>query len=494
MYNLVLYVLRFLIIAALILSFFGVISYTWWHLLVNLVLLILFCLLSNLLFAKVLRVKTNYESQYITAEILALIVGPLNPITDWWILAAVSFLAMASKYIFVYKKQHIFNPAGFGVLASALLLEQGASWWVGNMYTMPLVLIGGFLIARKLRWFHLLLSFFISYFAALIISLTLQGLDTNTILLAIKNLVVNSPLLFFATIMLVEPITAPKGKNWRIVYGALVALFNVGLQYFWPNYGYSIETGLLLGNLVSFAISPKTFRQTLLFIEKKQESKDTYSFWFEPYKRFAFVPGQFMEWTLAHPKQDSRGLRRFFSISSSPTESRIRLITRFYQKPSTYKQALMNMAPGDEIVVSGLEGDFVLDQKNNKHAFIAGGVGIAPFLSIMKEMVDKKIHKDIILFYSSKTVADIAFQDLTIQAEKFGVKTLNVVTEPDEKWDGLKGFITPEMIKNSVPDWNERMFYVSGPEPMVMNYEQMLSQMGLPAHQIKRDYFPGYQA
>lgn len=493
MYQAMLWVLRVLIAAAVILSFFGVLTYVWWHILVSMVLFLVFCWAANQLFGKIFGVKPNYESQYITAEILTLIVGPLDPFQGWWVIFLISFLAMASKYILVYNKRHIFNPAAFGVLASALLIEQGASWWIGGWYMLPFVVLGGLFVARKLRWFHLIISFMVTYMAALTISLLLQGTNLAMLWVVLQSTLAYSSVIFFATVMLVEPLTAPRTKNLRIVYGAIVAVVMVVLPIMFPTYGYSIETSLLIGNLLAFALTARHGRHILKFREKMQEAKDTYSLWFEPTESFDFIPGQYLEWTLSHPKNDSRGVRRFFSIASSPTEKRIRLVTKTNPKLSTFKQALLAMKNGDEITVSSLEGEFTLPKNEDKLVFIAGGVGITPFLSMLQYLLDKNITRDIVLYYANKTADEIGFKNLFEEAKRVGVKTVYVVTEnPPQGWAGETGFITPEMIQKLTPDWKGRTFYVSGPEPMVMAYEKMLAKMNLPRRQIKRDYFPGY--
>lgn len=492
MYQAILWILRILIAVSVILSFFGVLDYVWWHILVDMVLFLVFCWASNQLFGKIFGVRPNYESQYITAEILTLVVGPLNPLTGWPVIFLISFLAMASKYLLVYNKRHIFNPAAFGVLASALLIEQGASWWVGGKYMLPFVILGGLFVARKLRWFHLILSFLATYIAALATSLLMQGAQLATVWTALHSTLLYSGAIFFATVMLIEPLTAPRSKNRRIGYGIIVAIVMVVLPILFPTYGYSIETSLLIGNLLVFTLSARNGRQTLKLLKKVEEAKDTHSLWFEPAKKFDFTAGQFVEWTLPHAKNDSRGIRRFFTIASSPTESNIRLVTKSNPKLSTFKQALFNMKPGDEITIYSLEGEFVLPKNNAKLIFIAGGVGITPFLSIIKYLVDTKSKKDVVLFFANKTPDEIVFQNLFDEAKQFGLKTVLISTEPTAGWTGPTGFITPELVKKEAPDWKERLYYISGPEAMVMAYEKMLRQMSIPRKQIKRDYFPGY--
>ena len=495
MYQTILYVMRTLLGVSIVLSLLGYIDYPWWHIASNFLLFTTFCLASNFLFSKIVGVKPNYESQYITAEILTLIVGPLNPLTGWWIILLISFLAMASKYIFVYNKKHIFNPAAFGVLGSALLVEQGASWWVGGQYMLPFVVLGGLFVAQKLKWFHLVFSFLLTYILALAVSLLVQGQAITVLWPAIQSTVLYSAVIFFATVMLVEPLTAPRTRKHRMIYGAGIAVLMVTLPVFYPTYGYSIETALLIGNIGAVMFSLNSGRQILKLVKKELVAKDTYALWFEPLKPIKFIAGQFLEWTLVHPKNDSRGVRRFFTIASSPTEKFLRLITKTNPKPSTYKQALLNMNTGDEIVASSLEGEFVLPDKENKFVFIAGGVGITPFLSFIKYLVDKNIHKDMVLMYANKTVEEIAFKDEFKAAKQVGLKTIYVVSENAPKdWTGRTGFITADMITQDIPDYKGRMFFISGPEPMVMAFEKMLAQMGLPKNRTRRDYFPGYQA
>ena len=81
---------------------------------------------------------------------------------------------------------------------------------------------------------------------------------------------------------------------------------------------------------------------------------------FETNQKMDFTPGQYLEWTLEHPDEDSRGIRRYFTIASSPTEDTFRIGIKFYPHPSTFKQALLGMKEGSSMVASGLSGDFVL--------------------------------------------------------------------------------------------------------------------------------------
>lgn len=483
MYQLMLYFLRVLIGAAIALSLLNILPFTWWHIAGNLAILIIACVTFNKLFSKLFKVKPNYESQYISAEILTLIVGPLNPLLWSNILAliVIGLLAMGSKYILNFKGQHVFNPAAFGVLAAALLTGMGASWWIGQQYMSILVLLGGLLISLKLRWFNLILSFLSTY----LILLALTNLDNQPILI-LKTVLINSAILFFIFVMLVEPLTAPAGRKLKTYYGIFIAVILIILQIAFSDFPYSLESSLLIGNLAAFLVS-RSPKSSFKLIEKQELATNTIGFWFEPLRPFKFQAGQFLEWTLPHNPFDSRGIRRWFTIASSPTEKNILLVTRLNPQSSSFKKKLKELSDGDELVAGNLDGDFILPHsKAEKLAFIAGGIGITPFRSMIKYLVDQEERRDIVLLYANKQDDEVAFKNLIDQAcQKFSLKVVYVNTQ-------AQGYIDEAMIKKEVPDYLERTFYVSGPEPMVESYEKKLKEMLI--KKIKTDFFPGYEA
>ncbi|HEV8601381.1 MAG TPA: RnfABCDGE type electron transport complex subunit D, partial [Patescibacteria group bacterium] len=311
------------------------------------------------------------------------------------------------------------------------------------------------------------------------------------------NTLLNSSLLFFAFVMLVEPLTAPVGKRMRIFYGAVVAAIVVSLGQ-WTSVPYAFELSLLISNLIAWLIRWKTIgagKIILKLTKTENAAPNTVSFWFEPLKKMNFTAGQFLEWTVAHRKPDLRGFRRWFTIAASPSENMLMLTTKFSEKSSSFKQALKDIKPGDEITATGPDGEFVLPKATQeKLVFIAGGIGITPFRSMVKYLLDTNQSQPIVLMYSNRTAADIAFRPVWEEAQKkFGLKAVYTITDEVPKdWQGRVGFIDPKMIKEEVPDWQERTFYVSGPEPMVQAFVKMLAGMGIADKKIRRDYFPGY--
>ena len=251
MYKLVLYFLIFLLLVALTFSFFGMLPYSPLMLILSIVTLVIICFIINKIFSKVFKAPANVESLYITALILALIITPPSSLQDISYLIFIFWAAvwaMASKYIFAIGKKHIFNPAAFAVVITAFTINQSASWWIGTASMMPFVLIGGLLITRKIRRFDLVFSFII---VSLLATILMHAHNFTDIFKFAYNAVVASPLLFFAFVMLTEPLTTPPTKYLRMSYGALVgAIFDpvthLGFIYSTP------ELALIVGNFFSY--------------------------------------------------------------------------------------------------------------------------------------------------------------------------------------------------------------------------------------------------
>lgn len=491
MYRLVLYYLIFLLSAAVGLSLLGILKYDVFALLFSIGFLIAVCWVVNWIFARTFGVAANVESVYISALILALIITPLQSFNDLWFLGWSAVLAMASKYIVAINRKHIFNPVAFAVALTYFTLNRSASWWVGNAPMLPFVLIGGILVVRKIGRSDLVLSFLITTVAtSIVLSLFASGNLTG----AMQNIFLLSPLFFFAFLILTEPLTTPPTRKSRIGYGLLVGFFFTPQVHF-GTFFITPELAILFGNVFSYFVSPKT-RMVLKLKEKIKVAPDIYDFVFARVRHFAFAPGQYMEWTLGHNHPDGRGNRRYFTLASAPTEKTLRLGVKFYQKSSTFKKAMLSMNTGDEIVAAQLAGDFVLPENpRQKCVLIAGGVGITPFRSMIKYLLDTHQRRPITLFYANKTIADITYKDIFDRAQQeLGIQIIYSVTDSNNLpsyWKGTTGRITPELIKNKVPDYRQCIFYISGPKGMVDSFKESLNQMKIPSSQIKTDFFSG---
>ena len=489
MYRLVLWHLIALLAAALALSFFGLVPYAPVAIVFSTALVLAVCWITNLVFARVFRVPPNQESIYITALIVALIMSPVD-LTDLRGIGALVFAsvwAMASKYIFAVGRKHVFNPAAFGVLLPALLLGQPATWWVGgNLPLLPVVFIGGVLIVRKLQRLDLIVTFLGVVFATI-----LATTAPSHYAMAISETLKSSPIFFFAFIMLTEPLTQPTTRLPRLVFAALVGFLfspnvHIGSFYFTP------ELALVVGNVFAWAVSPKgRFVLTLERIERA--AADTYDFVFSTPHRVAFQAGQYLEWTLGLDHSDNRGNRRYFTVASAPTEDEVRLGVKFYGKPSAFKRALGDMAPGDTIHAAQIAGNFTLpSDPDKKLAFLAGGIGITPFRSMLQYLIDEGEARPIVVLYGCESQEDIAYGDVLDAAErKLGIRTVYAVARGTRRGQ-YPGYIDARLVRAAIPDYRERTFYISGPQAMVKTLRHTLTGMGVHRSRIKVDFFPGF--
>jgi ferredoxin-NADP reductase len=494
MYRLILYYLLGLFAIAAILGAFGIVPYNPVSLIISGLIITAVSVGANAIFARIFEAHTNVESVYITALILTLIITPpkINPFeySVLSILIWAPLLATASKYILAIGKKHVFNPATFAVALTAFTIGQSASWWVGG--TVPLlffVLAGGILVVRKLRRWDLVLAFFAGACAMII------GTGLSDPLSALGRAALYSPVFFFAFVMITEPLTTPPTRPLRIAYGVLTGLLfapaiHIGGVYSTP------ELALLAGNVFSYLVSPKG-KYVLKLKEKIPAGSDMYDFIFETDRKIPFRPGQYLEWTLAHMRPDARGNRRYFTIASSPTEPDIRLGVKFYAPPSTFKKSLFRMIKGDTVVISQCAGDFTLPRDvNKKMVFIAGGIGITPFRSMVQYLIDKNEKRQVVVLYSNRAVSERAYRDVFDRAEReLGVKTVYTLTDTKsvpENWEGYAGHINKAMIAKEIPDFKERIFYVSGPRSMVVACKKVLDSMGVKKSRIKTDFFPGF--
>ena len=493
MYRLVFYELLFLLAAAAVLGLFQLIPYSPLWLAFSTVFIFIICWSTNKIFAKAFDVPSNPESVWITALILALIISPASSFSDGQFLSLAfwaSASAIASKYILAVRGKHIFNPAAMGVALPALFLGLSASWWVGTPVMLPFVLVGGLLIVRKIHRFDLFLAFIVTFATGILLS-NFSG--ESDLLHFLSQSLLYAPPFFFATVMLTEPATTPPNRSLRIAYGILVGLFflpnfNIASFYFTP------ELALLAGNIFSYLVSPK-YKLRLRLKRTTRLSPDIYEFAFAPERPISYKPGQYMEMTLPHSPSDSRSLRRYFTLASSPTEREVSLGIKFYQPASTFKKTLLGMKEGESMVASQLAGGFTLpEDKNKKLVFIAGGIGITPFRSMIKYLLDKKERRPIILFYSNKSPADAVYRDLFDRAEKeLGMELIYAFTDRSTALpEGAAPEISGELVKKRVPDYADRIFYISGPQGMVTSFRETLIQAGVHRRAIKTDYFPGF--
>lgn len=222
----------------------------------------------------------------------------------------------------------------------------------------------------------------------------------------------------------------------------------------------------------------------LQLINRKVETEDVETFVFNSLDTLNWQAGQYLHYILEHPNPDDRGIERWFTISSAPYEVQPSITTRFTEaNGSTFKKALKQMQIGDFIEGDNPEGDFVFDETNQKHVFIAGGIGITPFRSMLLQLEHDKKPINVDLLYANrknKLVFDELLTGIETKHPNFKIKRF--IGENIIKGDDLQEYVDSQSI-----------FYISGPRKMVEVYKQALKSFEVPDSRIKTDYFPGYQ-
>lgn len=490
MYALVVYGLGALSIIAIALGFLGKISLGGMDLLESVLILIAVTYVTNKLLAKAWDAPANDASWRITALILFFIMPPPTTVLRLGGLIVAGVIAMASKYILAWNRKHIFNPAAIAAVITGWLGLAYASWWVASPEMLPFTLILGLLVTRKVRRFQLLFAFVAAALVVLVIVGMQHGRPAAEIL---SGAFTSWPVIFLGTIMLTEPATLPPFLWQQLVYGVIVGAIFASQVTLGP-IASTPAVALVLGNLYSYAMSPK-YKLRLKLKSKTQLSSHIYDFAFVPERKPSFVAGQYAEWTLPHAHTDARGNRRTFTIASSPTRDEMHIGIKVYEPSSSFKKALLQMQPGDSIMAGQFAGGFVLPKdQSRKLVFIAGGIGITPFMSMLTYMADTRQQRDVVLFYLVSSTDDIGYSDLLSRFAELGVHVVTILgaQQIPASWTGRTGFLTPDVLAAEAPDFQERTFYISGPNRMVEHYHDMLRRHHIAARHIVTDYFSGY--
>ncbi|MGB7436093.1 MAG: FAD-dependent oxidoreductase [Candidatus Acidiferrum sp.] len=233
-------------------------------------------------------------------------------------------------------------------------------------------------------------------------------------------------------------------------------------------------------------------------LRSREEVADrTMAFHLQKPAGFQFKPGQYIDLALINPSEtDSQGVVRTFSIASAPYEDELLVATRM--RDSAFKRVLAAFPPGTELKLDGPMGSFTLHRNTAKAAvFLAGGIGITPFLSIVRQAAKEKLPHQLYLFYSNRRPEDAPFlaglQDLSQSNPHFiFIPSMTEMERSKRNWLGERGFIDREMLVKHFSDLNGPIYYVAGPPAMVAAMQQMLAKAGVSEDDIRTEEFSGY--
>jgi ferredoxin-NADP reductase len=214
--------------------------------------------------------------------------------------------------------------------------------------------------------------------------------------------------------------------------------------------------------------------------------------WFEPKSHLGYTAGQFIEATIPHNHPDDRGIKRWFTLSSAPSDKLLSITTKFAEHTSTFKHALLALQPGDEIEFSEAMGDFVLPKDPSiPLVFVAGGIGITPFHSIVNQLLASSEKRTLQVILAASTPDDFVFVDLF---RSYGVEPICIVSEPRGGWRGDTGKLDGGRVLDLIGGSMDKRIYMSGPEQLVEVLDEQLKALGVDETQLVGDFFPGYTA
>ena len=224
---------------------------------------------------------------------------------------------------------------------------------------------------------------------------------------------------------------------------------------------------------------------SLTFARKEHIVGDVYSFIFECSQPLTWHAGQHGLIELKLP--NGKISRRMFSLSSAPAESVVTITTHWRgEQASDYKKALWNLRRGDKARIRGPVGPVYIRDLTTQNVLIAGGIGITPFHSIIKDAFIKNHDLNATLLFANSDVSTVIFKnELEKLSRKLRHVNIQYIINPAK--------VTEKDILLANADTSSGMYFLSGPPKMIRAYKKLLKNMDIPRGRIKSDLFVGYK-
>lgn len=463
-------------------SLAGAVAYAPKAILATAIIAIIASYVSNRVFGYLFGIQPHGESSLITALILFFLFSPSTDRQSILAIGMVSVIAMASKYLLVWRSRHLTNPVAIGAVVTSLTGLGYATWWVGTPVLLPFVILFALLILYKTSRLGMGLLFIGVGLVTTVVSMLLRGAPLGLSL----SLLGSWPLVFMAGFMLSEPLTLPP-KRWQQYLIAVIVALLATIPLRIGTFAISLTLALVIGNLIA-AVFARRHGVQLTFKERRALTPTTDEFVFTSKTPLTFEPGQFIELTVPH-HSDARGMRRSFSMTSAPGETELRLGVKFYTPSSSFKTALRSLRVGARIATTGFSGGFTLPRDSNIPVLmVAGGIGITPFISQLRTLMKRGELRNIVLIYSVSSPEELAYRDVLEAAGiPVAVITNGTVADLPAHW---RQVAKADDVITLIPELAHRRAYISGPPAMIRAYKHLLHGKGV--RHIHTDYFTGY--
>jgi ferredoxin-NADP reductase len=167
-------------------------------------------------------------------------------------------------------------------------------------------------------------------------------------------------------------------------------------------------------------------------------------------------------------------------------------------RDSAFKRVLKSMPLGSAVKIDGPSGSLTLHKNSSKPAvFLAGGIGITPFLSILRQAAHEKLPHQLYLFFSNRRPEDAPFLDTLNELQEANPKfrfvpTMTEIGTSHRKWIGQTTFIDSTMLAKTLSSFEGPIYYIAGPPGMVAAMRKMIVAAGADEDDIRTEEFSGY--
>jgi len=287
-----------------------------------------------------------------------------------------------------------------------------------------------------------------------------------------------------------------KYETWKNIHRASYAILPLGFVHSFllgsDTQSQPLRTfWLVLAGLYGAVLGYKLWNRVHMrgrpfeIVEVSQETHDTWSLYFEG-ENIDYKPGQFMIVQLVRDGKVSES--HPFTMASSPARDRLSITVK---SVGDFTSTIGDTKTSDRAYIDAPYGVFsFLNHDARDLICIAGGIGITPFMSMLRYVYDKKLERNVVLIWGNKTEDDLPFRDELgrMAAERPSLKVVHVMSNQDD-WPGETGYIDAEKLRKYVSSFQDGQFFVCGPPPMMASVIRTLRDLGVPKKSIHYERF-----
>lgn len=293
-------------------------------------------------------------------------------------------------------------------------------------------------------------------------------------------------------------------EGWRVAHALLATVaFAAAIWHLWGA-GHYLDTGwkqvlwavygafwLLLTVYVRLWRPWWVARRPWTVAEVRAERGRVWTLALEPTRDHGlrFAPGQFAWLSL---RASPFAMREHpFSIASSAEQPR--RIELSIKELGDFTATIKDIRVGEIAYLDAPYGTFGIDEHAHAdgYAFVAGGVGIAPIICMLRTLADRGDRRPLVLFYGNRSWERVAFrEELERLSQRLDLKVVHLLLEPPPDWQGETGFVTEDVLMRHLPITRHRFdYFLCGPTPMTIAVEHSLATLGIAAARVHSEIF-----